>query len=123
MQFFVGGIRLIDTTIPPDPSLETPIGRPPVRRTMTALQLDLHVCADRARTARQDCILLPAGRSQKFFISRSQYRRCEPLSPTPPTQAVVSQKMDTLAVLNVLDKHGFEPQRVSTVLRKYHNVI
>lgn len=31
--------------------------------------------------------------------------------------------MDTLAVLNVLDKYGFEPQRVATVLRKYHGFI
>ena len=26
--------------------------------------------------------------------------------------------MDTLNVLNVLDKYGFEPQRVATVLRR-----
>jgi hypothetical protein len=31
--------------------------------------------------------------------------------------------MDTLNVLNVLDKYGFEPQRVATVLRKYHDFI
>ena len=31
--------------------------------------------------------------------------------------------MDTLAVLNVLDKYGFEPQRVAMVLRKYHDFI
>ena len=47
--------------------------------------------------------------------------------PAPPqpndSQVVVSQKMDTLAMLNVLDKYGFEPQRVATVLRKYHDFI
>ena len=31
--------------------------------------------------------------------------------------------MDTLNALNVLDKYGFEPQRVSMVLRKYHDFI
>ena len=47
--------------------------------------------------------------------------------PAPPqpndSQAVVSQKMDTPNVLNVPDKYGFEPQRVATVLRKYHGFI
>ena len=41
-----------------------------------------------------------------------------PASPQPnDSQAIVSQKMDTLNALNVLDKYGFEPQRVSMVLR------
>eukprot|EP01043_Picozoa_sp_COSAG02_P035161 COSAG02_NODE_2501_length_8672_cov_7.293246_6_plen_887_part_00 len=63
---------------------------------------------------------LPVGANP--LTLRLNLERCVPPQPGD-SQAVVSQKMHTLDTAHVLDKYGFEPELVATVLRKYHDFL